>query len=233
MSDPRDESKLLSLAVHELRTPVSVVSGYLRMLLRHFGGNLTEQQRKIIEDSGRSCDALSSMIADVSDLANLEAGRLPVARERVNLVPLLRDAGAAATNGLDRPAALDLRLPDAPTWVRGDRSRLDSAFTAFFAAVLRERVASEPVPASCDVDFERGHPLVQVAIGVSGTTGALAGGRGPAADHAGTFDEYRGGLGFRLVLGARVVKALGGRIESPDTARGSFSIVVSLPLAGE
>ena len=53
MTDNRDsQAKLLSLAVHEFRTPVAVVSGYLRMLLRHFGGNLTEQQRKLLQESG-------------------------------------------------------------------------------------------------------------------------------------------------------------------------------------
>jgi hypothetical protein len=45
------------------------------------------------------------------------------------------------------------------------------------------------------------------------------------------FDEYRGGLGFRLVLAARAIAALGGTLSSPDTARGRLSLLVSLPLA--
>jgi K+-sensing histidine kinase KdpD len=229
MVDPRDDPKLLSLAVHELRTPVSVISGYLRMLLRHFGSNLTEQQRKIIQDSERSCGTLSSMIADLSDLANLEAGHLTVARERVNLVPLLGETAAAASNDCDRSLVLDLHLPDGPAWVDGDQLRLRDAFTTIFTAVLRERVSSEPIPAHCIVREHGGRPFVHVAIGVSPASHAAI--DGTASDRDVAFDEYRGGLGFRLVLGARLVKALGGHIVSPNTARGAFSIVVSLPLS--
>lgn len=229
MTDPRDDPKLLSLAVHELRTPVSVISGYLRMLLRHFGSNLTEQQRKIIEDSERSCTTLSSMMADLSDLANLEAGHLPLARARVNLVPLLGAAATAASSDGDRSRALDLHLPDSPAWVVGDQMRLRDAFTTIFSAVLRERVSSEPIPADCIVREQDGRPFVHVAVGVSPASRAAIDGTESNRDVV--FDEYRGGLGFRLVLGARLVKALGGRIVSPDTARGAFSIVVSLPLS--
>jgi signal transduction histidine kinase len=48
-------ARTLSLTVHELRTPVTVVSGYLRMLLKEQGGPLTEKQRKMLEEAERSC----------------------------------------------------------------------------------------------------------------------------------------------------------------------------------
>ena len=47
--------RVMSLAVHELRTPVTVVSGYLRMLLRDQAGPLTDKQRKMVEEADRSC----------------------------------------------------------------------------------------------------------------------------------------------------------------------------------
>ena len=55
--DPVDDeliqgySQLLSLAVHEFRTPTSVVGGYLRMLQRDTDSTLSDRQRKMIEEA--------------------------------------------------------------------------------------------------------------------------------------------------------------------------------------
>ncbi len=66
--------RLLSLAVHEFRTPVTVVAGYLRMLLREQGGPLTDKQRKMLEEADRSCTRLGALVAEMSDLGKLESG---------------------------------------------------------------------------------------------------------------------------------------------------------------
>ena len=71
--DPR-WPRLLSLTVHEFRTPMTVVAGYLRMLLKDRAGPITEQQRRLLEEAEKSCARLSALLAEVSDLANLEAG---------------------------------------------------------------------------------------------------------------------------------------------------------------
>ena len=52
--------RAMSLAVHELRTPVTVVAGYLRMLIREQGGPLNEKQKKMLEEAERSCARISA-----------------------------------------------------------------------------------------------------------------------------------------------------------------------------
>jgi len=47
--------KLISLAVHELRAPASVVGGYLRMLQRDTESPLTDRQRQIVDQAEKSC----------------------------------------------------------------------------------------------------------------------------------------------------------------------------------
>src|SRR2546426_7206730 len=55
--------QLLSLAVHEFRTPASVVGGYLRMLQRDGETALTERQRKMVDEAEKSCGRLVALIA--------------------------------------------------------------------------------------------------------------------------------------------------------------------------
>jgi signal transduction histidine kinase len=47
--------RALSLAVHELRTPITVAAGYLRMLLREQAGPITDQQKKMLQEADKSC----------------------------------------------------------------------------------------------------------------------------------------------------------------------------------
>ena len=67
--------KLLSLTAHELRSPLTVVGGYIRMLLKDRAGPLTEPQRRLMEEAEKSCGRLSSLVAEVSELAHLESGK--------------------------------------------------------------------------------------------------------------------------------------------------------------
>ena len=65
----------MSLAVHELRTPVTVVCGYIRMVLKEHGGPLTDKQKKMLQEAERSCERISALVAEMSDLGKLESQR--------------------------------------------------------------------------------------------------------------------------------------------------------------
>ena len=71
--DPR-WPKVLSLSVHEFRTPMTVVAGYIRMLLKDRAGPLTDPQRKLLEEAEKSCGRLSALMAEVSDLSQDRGG---------------------------------------------------------------------------------------------------------------------------------------------------------------
>ena len=66
-------SRLLGLSVHEFRTPMTVVAGYIRMLLKDRAGPLSDQQRRLLEEAEKSCGRLTALLTEVSDLSNLEA----------------------------------------------------------------------------------------------------------------------------------------------------------------
>ena len=67
-------TRIWSLTVHELRTPVSVIAGYLRMLLQDQAGPLTDSQRRILEGAASSCACIATLMAEMSELETLEAG---------------------------------------------------------------------------------------------------------------------------------------------------------------
>src|SRR5574342_1161935 len=98
MSDGRVDPrwpKLLSLSVHEFRTPMTVVAGYIRMLLKDRAGPLSDQQRRLLEEAEKSCARLSALLVEMSDLAGLEAGTATFNKSAVDLRGVLSDAIAS------------------------------------------------------------------------------------------------------------------------------------------
>ena len=66
--------KLLSLSAHEVRNPLSVVAGYIRMLVKEQAGPISEQQRRCSKRSEESCAQLSHVLEEISELSQLESG---------------------------------------------------------------------------------------------------------------------------------------------------------------
>src|SRR5687767_14665666 len=140
--DPR-WPKLLSLATHEFRTPMTVVSGYIRMLLKERAGPVPEQQRRLLEEAEKSCARLSALLTEVSELSALEAGKASFNRADVDLRSLLNEAIQGLPALPDREVRVELATGEGPAPLQGDASRLRSALSAVISALRRELVISD------------------------------------------------------------------------------------------
>jgi signal transduction histidine kinase len=209
--DPR-WPKVLSLAVHEFRTPLTVVAGYIRMLLKERAGPVPDQQRRLLEEAEKSCGRLSALLAEVSDLSGLEAGTATFNRADVDLRALLNESVAALPELQSRPITIDLRMLPGVASVAGDPVRLRTAFTSIIVALRRELVNGTHL---CIHEWERpfeGMPASWIAIGAPEHFPALL---ETSDEQLATFDEWRGGCGMSLGVARRIIEAHGGQIWSP------------------
>ena len=216
--------RLLHLAVHELRTPASVVSGYLRMLLAGHAGPLNEQQQKMIADADRSSRRLNELIADLGVLSNLEGGTLTLAQQRVALQTLVGDVCAHLDEGRDRGVLFEVRADANEAEVLVDATRLRAALTTMLTAMARERVTPGTLIVDCRVDERGARPEAVVRIGEEVALPRLDG-------PPGRFDEWRGGLGLGLPLARHVIEGAGGRLWAPRGRANRSAIAFALPLA--
>jgi signal transduction histidine kinase len=218
--------RLLSLAVHELRTPVTVVAGYLRMLLREQAGPLTDKQKKMLEEADRSCTRLTAVVSEMSDLGKLEAGSASLAQQEVDIAALLAELASGMHEGEDRDVRLEVHARDQPIMVMADRVRLTAALRALMHAALRERGEPGVIVAECSIVANGdGRRYALVAFGdhtVLPTLTEHATGSPPV------FDEFRGGLGLALPIARRVIEGHGGALWSADGARAASAL--RLPL---
>jgi signal transduction histidine kinase len=216
--------RLLSLAVHELRTPASVVSGYLRMVLTERAGAVPEAQRRFLEEAEKSCRRIAELLADMSDLAHIELGDAPFRRETVDLAALVREVAEGAGRG-DDLAIVTLEENATPAAIQGDPARLRAALAAIVRCVQRETVGSQGI-----VVKRTSQPgWVAIAVGQADAADALATAGRRASSDAVRFDELRGGMGVALPVARRVVERHGGRLVVLDD-QPKAAVAVMLPV---
>ena len=119
------KSAFISQMSHELRTPLNGILGYAQ-LLRRSPQPLTEQQRDGLEVIERSGEHLLNLVNDLLDLAKIEAGKLELRDECVDLENVLQHVidlirVRAERAGLAFAAELQLPLPQL---IRGDTRAL-------------------------------------------------------------------------------------------------------------
>jgi hypothetical protein len=215
---------LLSLAVHEFRTPASVVGGYLRMLVRD--PELSERQLKMIQEAEKSCARLVAIVAELGDIGKLDSGAIAPAREPLDFFSLIREVAELVHEGEEREVHLVVRGGDAGAPIVGDEKRLRLGMDAIFRAILREKAGPTTVVADRRLDRRGGNSSAVVVVADEANVSA-------AYDAPpGVFDDKRGGLGLALPLARRVISGLGGDVWSPASpealARGA--ILVRMPL---
>jgi signal transduction histidine kinase len=224
---------LLSLAVHEFRTPASVVGGYLRMLQKDQEPPMSERQRRMIDEAEKSCARLVAIVAELSDIGKLDSGALKLAQQPIDLFSLIEKVAELVHEASDRNVHLQLSGPSDGARITGDPTRLGTAFDAIFRAILREKAGPATVVAERRRETRDGGSSAVVIVADEGRV------QEAYEREPGPFDDRRGGMGLALPLARRVIEGLGGRIwcpagasatdDNPDPlARGS--VIMAFPL---
>jgi len=217
--------RLLSLSIHELSSPISVLSGYLRMVLKEPVGTLDERYRRMLQEAEKSCGRLSALVAEMRDLSALEEGTVAFKMAPVDIRAVLTAAIDALPPLPDRTVTVELRTGDGPAIVQGDAPRLQSALTSIVHSIRREVVTSEKLVVNERTAPYNGRPASWIAIAdpedIDGVIGAELSGLT-------VFNEWRGGCGFSLPLARHVIDHHHGSIWSPATGV-KTAAVIALP----
>lgn len=202
--DPR-WPKILSLSVHEFRSPMTVVAGYIRMLLKDRAGPLSDQQRRLLEEAEKSCVRLTALLTEVSDLSTLEGGTAAFNRQKIDLHKTLRDTVEQLPPLPDREVRVELQLDGDAAQIDADPVRLTQALSSIIKALRREIVSDTPLV----VRHRRTPAGHEIHIG---DADALAAIDAPPAGPGELFDEWRGGSGLILPIARRIIEAHGGHL---------------------
>jgi CheY-like chemotaxis protein/signal transduction histidine kinase len=226
----RLKSEFLANFSHEIRTPLNGILGYCELLLREEGGRLTPHGRRDLNVIKTNAKTLLALINDILDLSKIEAGRVEIVKERVDLEGLVEECMATVREMLrGRDVTVDARLDRRTHTVFTDSLKLRQVLLNLLSNAAKFTESGE----------------VQVETRVEGTTLILSvedTGVGIAPEHlAQVFEKFRqvdgsatrkvGGTGLGLAIVREVSRVLGGTVEVTSTLGRGSCFTVRLPAA--
>jgi hypothetical protein len=223
----RDE--FLSIASHELNTPLTSLSLKLQTLTRAADANpqagSTPLLRRDIELMRRQVHRLAALVNDLLDVSRISTGRMRLTLEPVDLSELLHEVVSRFEPEAAR-AGCRLEVRVAPSVVgHWDRGRLEQVISNLLSNALKYG-AGQPVRISMEPVGERVRLVVQdQGIGIS-----------PEAIHRifekferDVSDRHYGGLGLGLYVTRQIVEAFRGEIRVESAPARGATFTVELP----
>jgi PAS domain S-box-containing protein len=224
-----DQAKddFLSLASHQLRTPLSASKWILEMLSQ--SSNLDDKQQEYLRDLGVANDQLVDLVNGLLDVARIQAGKLPVNKKSTDVSALIRAAVASAKPNLEKKQQkinLDVNIEIRPVIID------PLLFSQAFNNILSN---------ACDFAPEKG--IIDIRLGaVKGgyvvsirNYGSII----PEADQLKVFSQfYRGqnaqeaqhvGSGLGLFIAKTAVEANGGKIWFESNAENGTTFYFTVP----
>jgi GAF domain-containing protein len=240
----RLKSQFLANISHELRTPMNSILGFSETMLDGLYGDLNEAQRSRLERILRNGKSLLALIDDLLDLSKIDAGRMELAIETINLTEEIRQV----LHTLEHQAegkGIYLRLEELPEppLVKADALRVRQImtnlvgnaikFTKQGGITIRMEIKNEVVLAP-QAGAEDRRDVVWVSVSDTGIGISLE-------DQLVVFDEFRqvdgsttreyGGTGLGLAICKRLIELMGGRIWVDSEMGQGSTFTFVLPIA--
>lgn len=229
------KSQFLANMSHELRTPLNSIIGFSRVILKGIDGPVTELQEQDLNAIYNSGQHLLRLINDILDLSKIDAGKMELAFDEVNLPELLQSV-IPTVGGLikDKPIKLEQRIsPDIPI-LHADAMRIRQVIINLLsnAAKFTEQGS---ITISADVQKNQNNQL-EAIVKVIDTGLGIA-----LEDQEKLFQPFSqvdssptrktGGTGLGLSISRRLIELHGGKIDviSQPNQGSTFYFTIPLP----
>ncbi|RPI88295.1 MAG: GAF domain-containing protein [Chloroflexi bacterium] len=123
----RLKSEFVATVSHELRTPMTSIKGYVEILLMGVAGQLTEQQHHFLEIVKSNTERLAILVNDLLDVSRIEAGKVELALQQVDMRELISQAVADLSRRCkseNKPMDIQVSLPREAHHAYGDPDRI-------------------------------------------------------------------------------------------------------------
>jgi signal transduction histidine kinase len=157
----RMKSEFISVASHELRTPMTSIKGSVDLILSGFAGETSPEMQELLEIAQKSCDRLVRLVNDILDLSKIESGQLKLNLERIDLTEIAVRAICSVKPLADKTEVrLRVERLQALPIIDADPDRIEQAITN----LLSNAVKFSPPQAEVVVELSSDDSWVQCAV---------------------------------------------------------------------
>nr|WP_290665380.1 ATP-binding protein [Ardenticatena sp.] len=225
------KSQFLANMSHELRTPLNSIIGFSRVILKGIDGPINELQRKDLETIYNSGQHLLSLINDILDISKIEAGKMRLDFDKVDLYQVF-DSVLSTAQGLikDKPVELIREIPEGLPTIIADATRVRQILLNLLSNAAKFTEKGEIRVTATQAGDE-------VIISVSDTGPGIPEDQLDKLFEAfyqvdGSMTRKVGGTGLGLAITRHFVEMHGGKIWVRSTVGKGSTFTFSLPIGG-
>ncbi len=231
------KADLVSMLVHDMRSPLTGISGFTNVLAEGILGQVSPDQGAALKNIQEGCTRLLALIDDILDYSKLEAGKMQVAPRPLELAPLIAQVlGGFSVQLEEHRLRIEQDLPETLSLVMADEKQL----TRVLANLLSNAVKFTPDGGSiriAAVPATTRQKQAALEISISDTGCGI-----PVQQQKNLFGRYeqlpsatvyRKGTGLGLAICKEIVSLHNGEIwvESPVTDGRGSRFAFTIPLA--
>jgi PAS domain S-box-containing protein len=226
----RARDQFLSIASHELKTPLTSLIGYVDLMQRRAArsGDLTERDQRAVRVIGEQAGRLNKLVGALLDLSRIETGQLSIERGLVDLNALTRRLVEETQPTTDRHT-LVLSAPDQPLMLLGDELRLEQVVQNLIQNAIKYSPTGGPISVQIERDGDNASLRVSdQGIGIPAAALPQLFRRFYRAPNADA--QHISGMGIGLYVVKEIVELHGGTVEVTSEEGQGSTFAISLPL---
>lgn len=217
---------------HELRTPLNAIIGFSGTLKEEIFGKLnTEKQKEYVNDINLSGMHLLELINDILDVSAIEAGKLELNEENIEINELINDAiRLMAPHAEKRNVSISVSLSDSLPMLYADARRIQQILLNILSNAVKFSNSGEAVTIMVDSDNQNSLSIMVTDVGLGMSDDEIATAMQPfgqVAESSHTRNHEGTGLGLPLVKS--LVEMHGGTFEINSKKGAGTNVVVSFP----
>jgi signal transduction histidine kinase len=123
------KNEFLSIVSHELKTPITAIKGFVKVVLNGDTGALNDQQSKFLKVADHSIDRMIMLISELLDISRIESGNMNIKPECINSRALVEDIlKNFNSDAYGKLPEVEIEIPGSIPEVAADKDRLIQVF---------------------------------------------------------------------------------------------------------
>lgn len=128
----------ISMASHELRSPLTAIKGYLDLLKGKKDLELDDEAKRYFENIGASSERLARLVEDMLEVSRLEGNRFPLEIASFNPYPLIKQSvEEVRSQAIQKNLELIYEASEVPAMVTADESRVKQVVVNLIGNALK------------------------------------------------------------------------------------------------
>lgn len=225
----KEKDEFLSIASHELKTPLTSIKAYMQLLDRKLSLDKACAEAKYVDRVQDQVEKLNSLITDLLDISKIDNGKLIINKKMFSLERMVQSAIDSIVQTHDQSNMILIRQGDISNiMVYGDEIRLEQVLVNFLTNAYKYAAGTEKIIVDCNVmdDFVN-VSVIDFGIGI------------PESKQSDVFDKFYRveetsfdfqGLGIGLYICSEIIRSHQGTIGVESSEGKGATFYFTLPL---